>query len=184
MKSLSAELDATKTDVINIEKYLAGYDQELAIYNGDFTAEWLLSDIHSNVWEIKTAKTINKDGKYKYIRTINWHRMMANGTYLDAYENNNVKIFYQKVLFILIENFFFMRHAFSQPPQTPHSQYVHVMLSYSAIKFSIRQVLTDGGYCFTVCSAFTKEFVLQCCEELLGSLSCSRIGALYLVVEQ
>lgn len=111
MKQLSIKLDPSKADVISIEEYLSGFEAELAIYSGTYKADWLLSDIHASQWIVKTKKTTIKNGKYKYIKTINWHRIMADGSYLDAPENIKVLHFYQKALFILIESQSIMPNA-------------------------------------------------------------------------
>ena len=111
MKTLNVELDRSQCDVISIEKYLAGYDASLSIYTGNFTAGWLLSDIHSDRWIITTPKTIAVNGEYKYVKHIIWHKYVADGTYLDDPENAKVLIFLQKVLFILIESNSIMPNA-------------------------------------------------------------------------
>ncbi|NVE90725.1 hypothetical protein [Vreelandella titanicae] len=105
MKKLKAQLNWDTTDVISIQKYLSGYDKGTTIYSGDFTADWLLTDIHSSRWVVRTAKTIsNEDGTYKYVRTFNWSRLLPDGTRLDSLENSHFLHFLQKSIFVIIES--------------------------------------------------------------------------------
>lgn len=105
MKSLEVQLDWNEADVVSIQKYLSGYDKELTVYSGDFTADWLLSDIHSSQWIIKTSKTIEKNGGgHKYVRTLNWSRRLPDGTYFDSPENCEFLRFLQKALFVIVES--------------------------------------------------------------------------------
>jgi len=105
MKKLNALLNWNQADVVSIQKYLAGYDAGVAIYSGDFKADWLLSEIHSNKWIVKTDKTVKRaDGSYKYVRTINWNRRLPDGTCLDSPENRDFLNFFQKAIFVIVES--------------------------------------------------------------------------------
>ncbi|MBL3557595.1 MULTISPECIES: hypothetical protein [Marinobacter] len=105
MKKLNARLDWNRADVISIQKYLAGYDSGITIYSGDYTADWLLSGIYESKWIIKTAKTVKRaDGSYKYVRTLNWNRMLPDGTFLDSPQNLAFLNFFQKAIFVIVES--------------------------------------------------------------------------------
>ena len=105
MKEMVLNIHAQSGNVTKIEEYLAGYDAAINIYDGNYAAPWLLSDIHASKWIIKTSRSIRaKDGKYKYTCSINWHRKLPDGSYLDDEENARVKEFFQKSLFIIYES--------------------------------------------------------------------------------
>lgn len=109
MKQLPINLNSDNPNITSIGEYLAGYDKAISIYNGNYTAPWLLSEIHGKQWVIKTKKTIknstsNGELKFKYTKSINWDRTMPDGTSLCDDCNVNVLRFYQKVLFILVES--------------------------------------------------------------------------------
>lgn len=91
----------TTSNFTDIEKYLAGYDAAINVYDGDFTASWLLSDVYDEIWILKTNKTIKDiNGKYKYVQTINWKRPLADGTLLTDKKNINFRKFIQQLVFI------------------------------------------------------------------------------------
>ncbi|MCX7553726.1 hypothetical protein OS175_07535 [Marinicella sp. S1101] len=104
MKTLNVKLDNAKSDVESITRYLNGYDASIAIYNGDFTSDWLLSDIHDPKWLIRTNKTVKSGDGYKYVKTINWDRVLADSSRLT--DNKNVLVLHtvQKLLFISCES--------------------------------------------------------------------------------
>jgi hypothetical protein len=109
MSKTQITLDSTIADVINIQNYLSGYDSAISIYGGDYTALWLLSDIHSNKWIIKTSKTIEvttseNTSKYKYTNSVLWDLTLPDGTSLCDNINKTILNFYQKILFLLIES--------------------------------------------------------------------------------
>lgn len=92
-------------NVIEIQKYLSGYDATTSIYNGDYKSSWLLSDVHDEKWILKTNKTVKKEnGEYKYVQTINWKRQLADGSLLTDEENLKFRQFIQKVVFIYRES--------------------------------------------------------------------------------
>ncbi len=109
MKLMPVKISSTNPDVTSIKEYLAGYESAISIYNGDYTASWLLNGIHEKRWEIKTKRTVKKTNpngefEFQYTKSINWDRFMPDGTSLCDHCNSKVLRFYQKALFILIES--------------------------------------------------------------------------------
>lgn len=153
MKPISVSINANTTDVVSIQKYLSGYDKSIEIYSGDFTADWLLSDIHASKWLTKTTKTIKvkKTGQYKYVKSFNWHRRLPDGTYLDSKENLPVLHFFQKALFILCESHVVMRNN-----------------SYSSLQSLFNCLMPFIQWCFR------KELKLQPRKYLLNRLTHQR----------
>ena len=150
MRPISTSIDARTTDVVRIKKYLSGYDSSIRIYSGDFTADWLLTDIHASKWLIKTKKTIKveKTGQYKYVNSLNWHRRLPDGTYLDSTENLTVLHFFQKAIFILCESHVVMRNS-----------------SHSSINAYFNTLIPFIQWCFR------KEFKLEPRKYLLNRLT-------------
>ena len=91
--------------VAEVNGFLAGYDNAVQIYDGDFKADWLLSDIFANTWLIRTERTVkNNRGEYKHTIKWNWDRELINGTRLTDTKNKKLKLFLQKSFFILFES--------------------------------------------------------------------------------
>jgi len=107
MKTINLDLDSNHPDTKNIISLLAGYDSAMKLYSGDYTAPWLLSDIHDIKWYMKTTKTIKVRGgkeEYKYTQTILWGRLLPNGTKLTDDCNQDFLHFIQKLFFLICEN--------------------------------------------------------------------------------
>lgn len=110
MKRIPITIDSSNSDAEKIKRFLSGYDRAIRIYDGDYTAPWLLSDIHDVVWYIKTSKTIKQaDGTYKYTRTINWNRLLEDGSWLSDEENTEIREFLQQAIFVIFESPVFNR---------------------------------------------------------------------------
>ncbi|TGA73254.1 hypothetical protein VFES401_00645 [Aliivibrio fischeri] len=109
MKKLKVTLDKNNKDTNTIVELFAGYDEEMKLYNGDYTASWLLSDIHDAQWKIRTSKTIvvgkaGNERTYKYTRTIVWEKLLPNGTLLTDDCNQKLLNFIQKIFFLTCED--------------------------------------------------------------------------------
>lgn len=107
MKMINLDLGANHPDTNNIIALLAGYDSAMKLYEGNYTASWLLSDIHDIKWHLKTTQSIKvKEGKeeYKYTKTILWDRLLPNGTKLTDDCNQDFLHFIQKLYFLISEN--------------------------------------------------------------------------------
>ena len=154
MKPISVCIDASANDAVSIQKYLSGYDRSIRIYSGDFTADWLLTNIHASKWLIKTKKTIKveKTGKYKYVKSLNWHRKLPDGTYLDSKENLPVLNFIQKAIFVLCESHVVMRNT-----------------SYISISNLFNTLMPFIQWCFR------KEFKLEPRKYVLNRLTHERL---------
>tara|TARA_R110002049_G_scaffold202760_2_gene373275 strand:- start:3607 stop:5742 length:2136 start_codon:yes stop_codon:yes gene_type:complete len=150
MRPISANIDARTTDVVRIKKYLSGYERSIRIYGGDFTADWLLTDIHASKWLTKTKKTIKieKTGQYKYVHSFNWHRRLPDNSYLDSKENLLVLHFFQKAIFIFCE-----------------SQVVMPNASHSSLSGFFNTLMPFIQWCFR------KEFKLEPRKYLLNRLT-------------
>ena len=73
MKELVFRIDPGNLDVLEVKRFLAGYDSAMRIYEKNYESEWLLSNIHSKIWTLKTTQTTSKgDYKYKYVKNIKW----------------------------------------------------------------------------------------------------------------
>lgn len=176
MKELDFKLNASKHDVVSIRKYLAGYDSELAIYHGDYTADWLLSDVQSSKWIVKTSKTIQtKEGDYKYVKTFNWSRQMPDGSYLDYPEHQKLLSFLQRAMFIAIESssvfktmgvgslpelfkgiLHFTQWAFKEGLGLNPSDKCFSLLTQSRVEMYFKEISTGG---FFLASGFVELFV-------------------------
>lgn len=112
MKEIEIEIETNSADIIELSQYLAGYDSEVNIFSGEYSAGWLLSDVHSSTWVIKTTKTIKKRKNksfekhkdYKYVHKINWSRLLPNGTLLTDKCNKGFLELIQKMVFISFES--------------------------------------------------------------------------------
>lgn len=107
MKKVNVHLDSAHPDTNNIISLLAGYDSAIKLYEGDYTAPWLLSNIHSTKWYLKTEQTMKVKGseeEYKYAKTILWDRLLPNGTKLTDDCNQEFLCFIQKLYFLISEN--------------------------------------------------------------------------------
>ncbi|TKF36103.1 hypothetical protein FCV50_02535 [Vibrio kanaloae] len=108
MKKLHVSLDENHQDTSTVIDLLAGYDAEMQTYKGNYTASWLLSDIHAKKWIIRTPKTIvvkkgTAGSEYKYVRTVTWERYLPNGTVLTDDCNKKFLEFIQKIFFLTCE---------------------------------------------------------------------------------
>jgi len=94
----------TADDNVALEEYLSHYDTALNIYSGDYTASWLLSNIHAPLWEIKTRRTIKRKNEWHNTLTIRWDRELSNGTNLCDENNRAFRELLQKSAFIFYES--------------------------------------------------------------------------------
>lgn len=105
MNEAILDLKSCNTDIIKVKEFLAGYDSAMRIYDGDYKAAWLLSDVHSPVWKLKTNKTISLgDQKFKYTHDVLWGRELPNRTYLTDFSNRSFLEFIQQAFFIYTES--------------------------------------------------------------------------------
>lgn len=113
MKILEVKIpEKFEKESAEILEFLAGYDSYDKLHDGNFSSEWLLSDIHDVQWIIKTRTTVtttkaeqDRTGKrYKYVSTVNWERLLPNGTYLTDSLNKSFLKKIQKLLFLVIED--------------------------------------------------------------------------------
>lgn len=98
----------------NIVQFLNGYDIATSPYDGDYTADWLLSDLTSPIWLMKTKRTVKllksqkvswyKDKDYKYVDNHTWEVFLPDGTYLTDDENKYFLSNLQKLAFLIIED--------------------------------------------------------------------------------
>lgn len=99
------ENDTENLDVIEIKNYFHEYEQAIKLYDGDYTADWLLSDIHADEWVLRTRRTtIKENGTYKYAKRIKWDRFLSDETLLTDKKNKFIKELIQKLTFINFES--------------------------------------------------------------------------------
>lgn len=105
MKELVFRIDPGNLDVLEVKRFLAGYDSAMRIYEKNYESEWLLSNIHSKIWTLKTTQTTSKgDYKYKYVKNIKWDRLLPNKTRLTDQANKPFLNLIQKLLFICADS--------------------------------------------------------------------------------
>lgn len=79
-------------------------ERKVRPYSGAFTAPWLLSPIHSNIWHmIKGAETRNIDGKMIDYCTYNWSARLNDGSNLIDNENKMLLQGMQRLAFLVRE---------------------------------------------------------------------------------
>ncbi|MCW7554531.1 hypothetical protein NX722_18260 [Endozoicomonas gorgoniicola] len=118
MKEITLEVNSSITDVSSVTQFLANYDRAIQVYEGDFKADWLLTDIHADIWIMKTPKTIKKYIKkngdfddasthpfsYKYTHNVRWDRILPDETLLTDKNNREFLELVQKLVFITYES--------------------------------------------------------------------------------
>jgi len=113
MKTINVKIHETlEHDRGDVIKFLNGYDFATRPYDGDYTAEWLLSDIDSPEWIIKKSNTVkaseavrSSTGQlYKYTETVIWEKLLPDGTYLTDPNNSYFLFQLQKLIFLIAED--------------------------------------------------------------------------------
>jgi len=107
MKELTFKISAKESTgyIAEIKNYFSAYDRGTNIYTGNYTADWLLSDVFSDEWIIKTETTVqNQDGTYRNTLSRKWNRILPDGSRLTDNNNKKFKEFLQKICFIGIES--------------------------------------------------------------------------------
>lgn len=113
MKQLDVQIpEALASESDKIIQFLNGYDRATQAYDGDFTADWLLTHVGGAEWTLKKRNTVKttktekaSTGRdYKYVETVNWKRLLPDGTYLTDIENSSFLCQLQKLVFLIIED--------------------------------------------------------------------------------
>ena len=113
MKQLDVQVpEALASQSDEIIQFLSGYDVATRPYDGDFTADWLLTHVESHEWILKKRNTVKASKsvksstgqEYKYVEAVIWKRLLPDGTYLTDIENSNFLCQLQKLVFLIIED--------------------------------------------------------------------------------
>ncbi|MBN8240582.1 hypothetical protein JF541_15585 [Marinobacter hydrocarbonoclasticus] len=75
--------------------------QSLLPYDGDWKANWLLTDVFAPTWLIRTNETRFVDGVWKRALTLHWHAKLADGSLLTDPENSYILETAQRAAFLV-----------------------------------------------------------------------------------
>lgn len=113
MKQLDVQIhESPESESDDIIQFLNGYDLATRSYDGDFTADWLLTPVESPEWILKKRNTVkaskavqDSTGRYyKYVETVIWKRLLPDGSYLTDFNNSNFLRQLQKLVFLIAED--------------------------------------------------------------------------------
>ncbi|WP_151214500.1 hypothetical protein [Pseudomonas fluorescens] len=107
MKSREAALPQNNFSLVEQCQLKALLDEarsSASAYTGNFTAPWLLTPIHSNIWQMKKgAQTRCINGKWVDFYTYNWSTLLPDGSNLVDHENKMLLQGMQRLAFIVRE---------------------------------------------------------------------------------
>lgn len=113
MKPLNSLIDLNQEhQSAEIIDFLSAFDAIDSFIETDYKARWLLSDVHSKKWIIRTPKTGENNKaknqksseKYSYTVSVNWARQLPDGTFLTDEVNQSFLHQLQKWFFLIADD--------------------------------------------------------------------------------
>lgn len=108
-------------------------------YQGDWKADWLLSDINSNTWEIGKSRT--KSGAWATTFNINWDVLLPDGSLFTAPEHSLPLSTSKKSVFLL------MHATYKNTSNIP--QYVKTLLTLVRFLYDREDIYNPDKYAFS-----------------------------------
>ncbi|MFA0523253.1 hypothetical protein AB4517_06535 [Vibrio sp. 10N.222.52.C3] len=113
MKHLNPLIDSNQAHFNSeVVDFLSAFDAIDNFVDTDYKARWLLSDVHSEKWIIRTPKTGKKKKanaqesgeEYTYTVSVNWCRELPDGSFLTDKVNQSFLTQLQKLFFLIVDD--------------------------------------------------------------------------------
>ncbi|MDP4532854.1 hypothetical protein Q9252_11935 [Marinobacter salarius] len=88
-----------------IIEYLAGFESAIIVKPPHLEAHWLVGHAHDLNWQLRKNRTsTDHSGKIKHTYTVKWDFRLGDGTFLSDEINNEVRRFFQEIVFCMRDN--------------------------------------------------------------------------------
>lgn len=88
-----------------IIEYLTGFESAITVKPPHLEAHWLVGHAHDLEWQLRKSRTsVDHSGKVKHTYTVKWDFRLGDGTYLSNDINNEVRRFFQEIVFCMRDN--------------------------------------------------------------------------------